>query len=58
MVNLKKYPMTKETFDYIEKMRKISVPVGYKPIAQAKFIDRLLRGGKNVKTIKQKRKYS
>lgn len=58
MVNLKKYPMTKETFDLIERMRKTSSPSGYRPMPQSKFIDRLLRGGKNVKIIKQKRKYS
>jgi hypothetical protein len=53
MGNLVKYPMTYETKKLIE-----STPSGYKPMAQAKFIEKLIKGGSNVKAIKQKRKYS
>jgi hypothetical protein len=60
MGNLVNYPMTTETKRLIESMRMKSVPNGYKPIAQSKFIEKIIKGGTNVKAVskKQKRKYS
>jgi hypothetical protein len=55
MGNLVKYPMTYETKKLIENMRINSSPSGYKPMAQAKFIEKLIKGGSNVKAVKQKR---
>ena len=55
MTNLVKYPMTYETKKLIESMRIKSSPSGYKPMPQAKFIEKLIKGGSNVRAVKQKR---
>ena len=56
MVNLTNYPITKELKASLEKLRRQTAPKGFKPMPQAKFIEKLLQEELNAKTNNAKKR--